>query len=143
MKMMEDVGVRLRFERKSRRLGDEVNDEEREWKTWRKVKTCLPKAMESRRTKNYRTKEQQSQLYQEQEDECYLWLSQNLHGRKTSSIMTMQEQMVETRSWKAVRGLAQDGHCRVCHERDETIEHLLLNARSWQTASTCQGIIEH
>ena len=143
MKMMEDVGVRLCLERKSRRLGDEVIDEERDWKTWRKVKTCLLKAMESRRTKNYRTKEQQSQLYQEQEDECYLWSSQNLHGRKTSSIMTMQEQMVETRSWKAVRGLDQDGHCSVCHERDETIERLLLNARSWQTASTCQGIIEH
>ena len=141
--MMEDVGVRLCLERKSRRLGDEVIDEERDWKTWRKVKTCLLKAMESRRTKNYRTKEQQSQLYQEQEDECYLWSSQNLHGRKTSSIMTMQEQMVETRSWKAVRGLDQDGHCSVCHERDETIERLLLNARSWQTASTCQGIIEH
>ena len=29
--------------------------------------------------------------------------------------------MVETRSWKAVRGLVQDGRCRVCHERDETI----------------------
>ena len=25
---------------------------------------------------------------------------------------------VETRSWKAVRGLVQDGRCRVCHERD-------------------------
>ena len=43
----------------------------------------------------------------------------------------------ETRSWKAARGLVQDGHCRVCQGRDETIEHLLLDARSWQTARTC------
>ena len=39
--------------------------------------------------------------------------------------MTMLEQLPETRSWKAVRGLVQDGSCRVCHERDETIEHLV------------------
>ena len=55
--------MRLRFEGKSIRLGDEVIDEEREWKpTWRKVKTCLQKAMESRRIENYETKEQQSQF---------------------------------------------------------------------------------
>ena len=59
---------------------------------------------------NYKTKEQESQFYQEQEDECHLWFSQNLHGRKTSSIMTMLEQIVETRAWKAARGLFQDGH---------------------------------
>ena len=98
VKMMEEVGVRLHFEGKSIRLGDEVIDEEREWKPiWQKVKTCLQKAMESRRIENYKTKEQQSQFNQEQENECHLWLSQNLHGRKTSSIMTKLEQMVETR----------------------------------------------
>ena len=32
VKMMEEVGVRLRFEGKSIRLGDKVIDEEREWK---------------------------------------------------------------------------------------------------------------
>ena len=40
--------------------------------------------------------------------------------------MTMLEQMVETRSWKAARGLVQDG---VCHERDETIEHLVAGCK--------------
>ena len=66
VKTMEEVGARLRFEGKSIKLGDEVTDEEREWKpTWRKVKTCLQKAMESRRIENYKTKEQQSQFYQE------------------------------------------------------------------------------
>ena len=39
--------------------------------------------------------------------------------------MMRLEQMVETRSWKAARGLVQDGRCRVCHERDKTIEHLV------------------
>ena len=86
--------------------------------------------MESRRIENYKTKEQQSQFYQEQEDECHLWLSQNLHKGKTSSIMTMLEQMMETRSWKAATRLVQDGHCRVCPERDETIEHLVARCKA-------------
>ena len=99
VKKMKEVGVRLRFEGKSIRFGDGVIDEEREWKTtWRKVTTCLQKAMESRRIENYKIKEQQSQFCQEQEDECHLWLSQNLNGRKTSSSMTMLEQTVEIRS---------------------------------------------
>ena len=54
VEMMEEVEVRLRFEGKSIRLGDEVIDEEREWKpTRQKVKTYLQKTMESRRIKVY------------------------------------------------------------------------------------------
>ena len=130
LKMMEEVGVRLRFEGKSIRLGDELIDEKREWKPmWRKVKTCLQKAMESRRIENYKTNEQESQFYQEEEDECHLWLSQNLHGMKTSSITIVLEQIVETRSWKAARELVQDGRCIVWHERDETIEHVVAGCK--------------
>ena len=67
--------------------------------------------------------------YREQEEECHSWLRQNLHGRKTSSIMTMLEEMVETRSWKVSRGLAQDKQCRVCHERDETVELIVAGCK--------------
>ena len=126
IKTMEEVGVRLRFEDDSIRLDEEVIKAETEYKaTWRKVKINLQKAMEVKRIEIYKTKVHKSQFYQEQEEECHLWLKQNLHGRKTSSIMTMLEQMVETRSWKAARGLTQDKCCRVCYERDETIEHLV------------------
>ena len=127
---MEEVGVRLRFKGRSIRMDDEVIDEESEWKsTWRKVKNSLQKATESKRIENYNTKEQQSQFYQEQEEECHVWLKQNLHGRKTASIMTMLEQMVETRSWKVTRGLVQDRRCRICHEGDETVEHLVAGCK--------------
>ena len=130
IKTMEEVGVRLRFEQDSIRLDEEVIEAEREYKaTWRKVKISLQKATEAKRIEIYKTKVQQSQFYQEQEEECHLWLKQNLHGRKTSSIMTMLEQMVETRSWKAARGLTQDKRCRVCYERDETIEHLVAGCK--------------
>ena len=127
---MEEVGVRLRFADNSIRLDEEVIDEATEYKAvWRKVKNSLQKATESRRIEIYKTKEQQSQVYREQEEECHSWLGQNLHGRKTSSIMTMLEQMVETRSWKVSRGLAQDKQCRVCHERDETVEHIVAGCK--------------
>ena len=127
---MEEVGLRLRFADNSIRLDEEVIDEATEYKAvWRKVKNSLQKATESRRIEIYKTKEQQSQVYREQEEECHSWLGQNLHGRKTSSIMTMLEQMVETRLWKASRGLAQDKQCRVCHERDETVEHIVAGCK--------------
>ena len=130
IKTMEEVGVRLRFEDDSIRLDEEVIEAEREYKaTWRKVKISVQKATEAKRIEIYKTKVQQSQFYQEQEEECHLWLKQNLHGRKTSSIMTMLEQMVETRSWKAARGLTQDKRFQVCYERDETIEHLVAGCK--------------
>ena len=41
----------------------------------------------------------------------------------------MLKQMVETRSWKAARGLVQDRRCRVCREKDGTIEHLVAGCK--------------
>ena len=37
--------------------------------------------------------------------------------------------MVATRSWKAVRGLVEDGRCRVCDEQSETVEHLVAGCK--------------
>ena len=39
--------------------------------------------------------------------------------------MTMLEQMILESSERMV----QDGRCRVCHERDETIEHLVAGCK--------------
>ena len=61
------------------------------------------KGVKARRIESYQAKEQQSKVYSEQEKECHLWLTQNLNPRKTAAIMTMLEQMVETRSWKQTR----------------------------------------
>ena len=43
--------------------------------------------------------------------------------------MTILEQMVETRLWKAARGLVLVGPFRVCHERDETLENLVAGCK--------------
>ena len=65
--------------------------------------------------RSVRIKEQQSKLYREQEHEFHVWLSQDLNLGKTAAIMTMLEQMVETRSWKEATGLINDGRCRICN----------------------------
>ena len=110
MLTMYEVGVQLRFEGDSIRIDDEMIEGEREYKTtWRKRKMSLQKAKEAKRIETNKTKVQQSQFYQEQEKECHTWLNKNLQGKKTSSIMTMLEQMVETKRWKLSRGLTEVG----------------------------------
>ena len=70
-------------------------------------------------------KEKQFKLYGGHEQECHVWLSQNLNPGKTAAIMTMLEQMVETRSWKEARELTDDGSCRICTQHSETVEGLV------------------
>jgi len=48
--------------------------------------------------------------------------------RKTASIMTILEQMVETRAWKVV-GWTEEGRCRVCFQHRETVEHIVSRCR--------------
>ena len=66
-------------------------------------------------------------IYRRQEQECHLWLKQRLTPRKTASIMTLIEQMVETKGWKVARGLMENGRCRLCGEFNETVKHAVLN----------------
>ena len=87
------------------------------------------KGVKVRRGESYQAKEQQSEIYSEQEKECHLWLTQSLSPRKTAAIMTMLEQMVETRSWKQTRGLMEDGRCRVCFQHSETVEHPVVGCQ--------------
>ena len=78
---------------------------------------------------NLRTERITSDLYGRQEQECHLWLKQRLTPRKTASIMTVIEQMVETRGWKVARELIEDGRCRLCHELLKPLNTLLLDVR--------------
>ena len=71
----------------------------------------------------------QSAVYKKQDQQCNLWLEQNVTPPKTASIMSMLEQMVETRAWKVIRGLTEDGKCRLCREQKETVEHLLAGCK--------------
>ena len=65
--IMEEVGVRMRFEGGKIRLDDELV--EAEWKpTWKKVKSTLKKGVECRRVESYKMKEQQSKMYRDQNE---------------------------------------------------------------------------
>ena len=124
MKTMENVGVEIQFEGGNIWIDGELIDGG--WKPpWKRLKEKLKKGVKNQRVEEYGTKEQQSKLYRGQEQECHVWLSQNLNPGKTAAIMTMLEQMVETRSWKEARGLTDDGSCRICTQHSETVEHLV------------------
>ena len=50
-----------------------------------------------------RQKEMQSKLYRKQDHMCNLWLEQKLAPKKTTAIIPMIEQMVETKAWNVTR----------------------------------------
>ena len=94
------------------------------------MKAELKKGVEKKRMETYEQKELQSDLYRRQEQERNLWLKQRLTQRKTASIMTVIEQMVETRGWKVARGLIENGRCRLCREFNETVKHLVAGCKT-------------
>ena len=71
----------------------------------------------------------QSEIDKKQEKKCNIWLEQNLAPRKTSVIIPIIEQMVETRAGKDVRGLTENSQCRLCKEQRETVQHLLARCK--------------
>ena len=124
MKILKYVGVEIQFEEGNIQIDGELIDGG--WKSaWKRLKEKLKKGVKNQRIEKYGTKEQQSKLYGEQEQECHVWLSQNLNPGKKAAIMTMLEQMVETRSRKEARRLTDDGSCRICTKHSETVEHLV------------------
>ena len=82
--------------------------------------------MRKQRIDKYGRKKKQSKLYREQEQECHVWMSQNLNPGKTAAVVTMLERMVEIRSWKEARWLIDDGRCQICNQHSETVEHLVV-----------------
>ena len=53
----------------------------------------------------------QSEILRKQDESCNSWLRQNLIPRKTASVITLLEQMVETKSWKASREYVVNADC--------------------------------
>ncbi len=56
------------------------------------------------------------------------WLERNLDPKKTAAVIEVQEQMVETRTRKAMRGeevMPLPENCKLCSARRETVNHWL------------------
>ena len=84
-------------------------------KIWKKLKTKIKERREELRIENYRSKNMQSEHYKGFDMEGHQWLECNIDARKVSAIINMQEQTIETRGWKASRGLnVTTENCRLC-----------------------------
>ena len=87
---------------------------------WKQVKRCLndawKKGRENQRDEELKKKKQQGQAWRMLKKEDFIWMKSNINPIKASAIINMQEQMVETRSWKKARNLIEDASCRVCGE---------------------------
>ena len=44
-------------------------------------------------------------------------------------MMTMLEQILETKSWETSRGLAECRKCRLCDQQQETVEYLFAGCK--------------
>ena len=74
MKTMEDVGVEIQLEEDNIWLDRELVDGG--WKTSvEEIEAEVEKGVKNQRIEEYGTKEQQSKLYREQEQECHVCLS--------------------------------------------------------------------
>ena len=49
------------------------------------------------------------------------WLKCSKDPRKTASMFALQEQMIEIRTWKKIRGLIAEDMCRLCGEQREIV----------------------
>ena len=93
-----------------------------EWKAaWKTLKNILNEGQKRNKQQNLNEKELQSEIPKQYGDDDYEWLKCNTDPRKTSSIFTLQEQMIETRTWKKIRGLVKDDKCRLCGDQREIV----------------------
>ena len=53
----------------------------------------------------------------------------NTDPRKTLAISALQEQMIETKVWKKIKGLVEDNKSKSCGEHRETMHHLLSGCK--------------
>ena len=103
-------------------------DQERyvDWKeAWKKLKNKLSEGQKKNRKRSFAEKAFKSEIPSKYDEADYERLKSNTDPRKTVSIFTLQEQMVESKAWKKIRGLIEDDKCRLCGEYRETIQHLL------------------
>ena len=86
----------------------------------------LKKKTVTTRVSEYKSKEMQSEVFRGQEGEPSLWLQCNLNPKKTAVIINVQEQMIETKAWKVLRGISSEGPmCRLCGSYQETVHHIV------------------
>ena len=120
--MMKKVHEDVEFEIESVRIRSEQHE------NWRAVWETLRRMINESTTRyndSFRSKILLSKMLLGFDKCDYGWLRCNSDPRKTASIFSLQEQMVETRSWKKLRRFISEECCRLCGESRETVQHLI------------------
>lgn len=127
--MKRETGHTLKFKDQGIELDGEIQSGN--WrKSWNKIKDVLKKGNKILIIEKYKQKQFQIETFSKQETTYHIWFECNLDPRKTAAIVNVQEQMVETRSWKVSRGLADGGDmCILCGSFRETVHHLLAGCQ--------------
>ena len=116
-KAMRNVSATVSFDE-----GSVIIDEERytDWKVgWKKLKKILNEEQKRNKKQSLAEKELQSEIPKQYGEDDFGRLKCKIDSRKTSTIFVLQEQMIETRAWKKIRGLVDDDKCRQCGEHKE------------------------
>ena len=93
---IQTKGKTIQFEGEDMKLEGKILG--RELKAiWKQVKQCFKKCSEEKRLKQYRKKEMQSEIYKKTRQKVQ-YMTMSLTPRKTSAIMSVLEQMAETRA---------------------------------------------
>ena len=115
---MRKVEVTVSIDEGSVIIGEESYTE---WKEiWKKLKKILIEGQKRNKQQSLADKELQSEIPKHYSEEHSGWLKCNTDPRKTSSKFALQEQIIETRAWKKIRGLVECDKCRLCGEQRET-----------------------
>ena len=126
-RIMRDVNTIVSFDEGSIAIGEEKCTD---WKDgWKNLKKILNEGQKRNKQQSLREKQLQSKIPKLYGEDDFGWLKCNTDPRKTSSIFALQEQMIETKAWKKIRGLVDDDSCRLCGEHRETVQHLLSGCK--------------
>ena len=125
--IMRDVNTIVSFDKGNIAIGEEKRTD---WKDgWKNLKKILNEGQKRNKQQSLGEKQLQSKIPKLYGEDDFGWLKCNTDPRKTSSIFALQEQMIETKAWKKIRGLIDDDSCRLCGEHRETVQHLLSGCK--------------
>ena len=126
-RIMRDANTIVSFDEGSIAIGEEKCTD---WKDgWKNLKKILNEGQKRNKQQSLGEKQLQSEIPKLYGEDDFGWLKCNTDPRKTSSIFALQEQMIETKAWKKIRGLVDDDSCRLCGEHRETVQHLLSGCK--------------
>ena len=102
-RIMRDVNTIVSFDEGSIAIGEEKCTD---WKDgWTNLKKILNEGQKRNKQQSLGEKQLQSEIPKLYGEDDFGWLKCNTDPRKTSSIFALQEQMIETKAWKKIRGL--------------------------------------